>query len=185
MGLLVESPHGRHRHGRRGSTRYTHTHTHTHSHTNTHSHTYIHTHKHTRTQTHTHTHTYTHTHRHTHVHAHTHTCTLFCACKGYLTFHLLPLLHLLLYHFQHSTFSSLTFSFLPLQFLTSLLRQSSLPHHVGIFEFIQKKVLTDPECMDMKKESTRTLRTNSPYIQLHDSCFFICASQNLFFGFLC
>ena len=35
-------------------------------------------------------------------------------------------------------------------------------HSPGIFEFIQKKVLTDPECMDLKKESTRTYN-DSPY----------------------
>lgn len=80
--------------------------------------------------------------------------------------------------------SLLNFSLLHIYFVA---HHSSLLtlHHVGIFEFIQKKVLTDPECMDMKKESSRTLRTNTPYIRPHDFCFFTCASQNLFIVFLC
>ena len=76
---------------------------------------------------------------------------------------------ILLQHIYNIVFFDITFScnircyntFVTSHFVTSFFLTLYL---IGIFEFIQRKVLTDPECMDMKKEATRKFGTYCFYL---------------------
>ena len=85
-------------------------------------------------------------------------------------------LQFLLQHIYNIVFFDITFScnilcynffcyntFVTSHFVTSSILFVTL-YFIGIFEFIQRKVLTDPECMDMKKEATRKFGTYCFYL---------------------